>query len=68
MQDYQNGRLKGEIEIPMKNKLKNFTNPLLYEKHIENLDNFKKNLIRKCEALQVYLYQSAKNKMNAFIT
>ena len=52
----------------MKNKVKNFTNPLLYEKHIENLYNFKKNLIRKCEALQVYLYQSAKHKMNAFIT
>ncbi len=51
----------------MKNKVKNFTNPLLYEKHIENLDNYKKNLIRKCEALQVYLYQSAKHKMNAFI-
>lgn len=51
----------------MKNKIKNYVHPYVYEKHIDNVDFYKKNQIRKASNVQVYLYQMAKNKANAFL-
>lgn len=33
--------------MPLKNKIKTYVNPIIYEKHIDNLNLYKKNLIRK---------------------